>query len=181
MIHIVQVCWSQLLTFFDHSFFSSTQSELFPVILVYCSVVKISPNPYHPFVKAVMCWNECENSLSAGEISVSRMHVCRSDVFSNVHDMYKSPCVLLSLLRKLTTFARWKNATVERHGHILYHFFWGRFSWNLHLLLLHCSSKLLTKICCKISLNFIRLLRVVITPSVAERRKRLEAIGWNSG
>ena len=30
------------------------------------------------------------------------------------------------------------------------------------------------------SLNFIRLLRVVITPSVAERRKRLEAIGWNS-
>ena len=30
------------------------------------------------------------------------------------------------------------------------------------------------------SLNFIRLLRVVITPSV-ERRKRLEAIGWISG
>ena len=28
-----------------------------------------------------------------------------------------------------------------------------------------------------ISLNFIRLLRVVITPSVVERRKRLEAIG----
>ena len=27
------------------------------------------------------------------------------------------------------------------------------------------------------SLNFIRLLRVVITPSVVERRKRLEAIG----
>ena len=27
------------------------------------------------------------------------------------------------------------------------------------------------------SLNFIRLLRVVITPSVIERRKRLEAIG----
>ena len=27
------------------------------------------------------------------------------------------------------------------------------------------------------SLNFIRLLRVVITPLVAERRKRLEAIG----
>ena len=27
------------------------------------------------------------------------------------------------------------------------------------------------------NLNFIRLLRVVITPSVAERRKRLEAIG----
>ena len=31
------------------------------------------------------------------------------------------------------------------------------------------------------SLNFIRLLRVVITPSVVERRKRLEAIGWISG
>ena len=35
------------------------------------------------------------------------------------------------------------------------------------------------------SLNFIRLLRIVITPSVTsllhERRKRLEAIGWNSG
>ena len=31
------------------------------------------------------------------------------------------------------------------------------------------------------SLNFIRLPRVVITPSVVERRKRLEAIGWNSG
>ena len=30
-------------------------------------------------------------------------------------------------------------------------------------------------------LNFIRLLRVVITPSVAERRKRLEAIGSISG
>ena len=29
----------------------------------------------------------------------------------------------------------------------------------------------------KNSLNFIRLLRVVITPSVVERRKRLEAIG----
>ena len=123
MIHIVQVCWSQLLKFFDHSIFSSTQSELFPVILVYCSVFEISPNPYHPFVKTVMCWNECENSLSAGEISVSRIHVCRSDVFSNVHNMHKSLCVLLSLLRKLTTFTRWKNATVERHGHILYHFF----------------------------------------------------------
>ena len=48
---------------------------------------------------------------------------------------------------------------------------------DLHLLLLHCSRKLLTKICCKIGLNFIRLLRVVITPLVAERRKRLEAIG----
>ena len=32
---------------------------------------------------------------------------------------------------------------------------------------------------CACGLNFIRLLRVVITPS--ERRKRLEAIGWNSG
>ena len=32
-----------------------------------------------------------------------------------------------------------------------------------------------------ISLNFIRLLRVVITPSVVERRKRLEPIGWISG
>ena len=33
------------------------------------------------------------------------------------------------------------------------------------------------------SLNFIRLLRVVITPlvTVVERRKRLEAIGWISG
>ena len=31
------------------------------------------------------------------------------------------------------------------------------------------------------SLIFIRLPRVVITSSVAERRKRLEAIGWNSG
>ena len=31
-----------------------------------------------------------------------------------------------------------------------------------------------------VSLNFIRLLRVVITPSV-QRRKRLEAIGWISG
>ena len=31
------------------------------------------------------------------------------------------------------------------------------------------------------SLNFIRLLRVVIIPSVIERRKRLEAIGWISG
>ena len=31
------------------------------------------------------------------------------------------------------------------------------------------------------SLNFIRLLRVVITPSERERRKRLEAIGWISG
>ena len=33
----------------------------------------------------------------------------------------------------------------------------------------------------ELSLNFIRLLRVVITPSVVERRKRLEAIGWISG
>ena len=32
-----------------------------------------------------------------------------------------------------------------------------------------------------VSLNFIRLLRVVITPSVVERTKRLEAIGWISG
>ena len=32
-----------------------------------------------------------------------------------------------------------------------------------------------------LSLNFIRLLRVVITPSLVERRKRLEAIGWISG
>ena len=31
------------------------------------------------------------------------------------------------------------------------------------------------------SLNFIRLLRVVITPSERERRKRLEPIGWISG
>ena len=31
------------------------------------------------------------------------------------------------------------------------------------------------------SLKFIRLPRVVITPSVVERRKRLGAIGWNSG
>ena len=31
-----------------------------------------------------------------------------------------------------------------------------------------------------VSLNFIRLLRVLITPSV-QRRKRLEAIGWISG
>ena len=31
------------------------------------------------------------------------------------------------------------------------------------------------------NLNFIRLLRVVITPSVVERRKRLEAFGWISG
>ena len=39
-----------------------------------------------------------------------------------------------------------------------------------------------THLCVEImnsGLNFIRLLRVVITPS--ERRKRLEAIGWNSG
>ena len=36
------------------------------------------------------------------------------------------------------------------------------------------------KICHHHSLNFIRLLRVVITPSV-ERRKRLEAIEWISG
>ena len=33
----------------------------------------------------------------------------------------------------------------------------------------------------ELSLNFIRLLRVVITPSVVERRKQLEAIGWISG
>ena len=33
-----------------------------------------------------------------------------------------------------------------------------------------------------VSLNFIRLLRVIISPSVmSERRKRLEAIGWISG
>ena len=31
------------------------------------------------------------------------------------------------------------------------------------------------------SLNFIRLLRVVITPSVTEGRKRLEAMAWNLG
>ena len=45
-----------------------------------------------------------------------------------------------------------------------------------------CSS---WSVCWKDSLNFIRLLRVVITPSVTsdvvERRKRLEAIGWISG
>ena len=32
-----------------------------------------------------------------------------------------------------------------------------------------------------LSLNFIRLHRVIITPSAVERRKRLEAIGWISG
>lgn len=102
VIHFVQVCWSQLLTVFDHRFFSSTQSELFRVILVYCSVFEISLKPYHPaFVKTLMCWNEYQNSLSAGEKSVSRIHVCRRDVFSNVHNIYKSPCVLLSLLIKL--------------------------------------------------------------------------------
>ena len=45
-----------------------------------------------------------------------------------------------------------------------------------------CSS---WSVCWKDTLNFIRLLRVVITPSVTsdvvERRKRLEAIGWISG
>lgn len=102
VIHFVQVCWSQLLTVFDHRFFSSTQSELFRVILDYCSVFEISPKLYHPaFVKTLMCWNEYQNSLSAGKKSVSRIHVCRRDVFSNVHNIYKSPCVLLSLLRKL--------------------------------------------------------------------------------
>ena len=34
---------------------------------------------------------------------------------------------------------------------------------------------------CRWCAHFIRLLRVVITPSVIERRKRLEAIGWISG
>ena len=39
------------------------------------------------------------------------------------------------------------------------------------------NSSSLILIVVKDSLNFIRLLRVVITPSVVERRKRLEAIG----
>ena len=45
-----------------------------------------------------------------------------------------------------------------------------------HLFLRYYITKFLIYLFA-VSLNFIRLLRVVITPSVVERRKRLEAIG----
>ena len=59
--------------------------------------------------------------------------------------------------------------------------------WYQHMLFcfIHSSVQFLKCLLWKDSLNFIRLLRVVITPSVTsdvvERRKRLEAIGWISG
>ena len=49
---------------------------------------------------------------------------------------------------------------------------------KVHFWLMSVIVNIITVVVIIISLNFIRLLRVVITPSVVvERRKRLEAIG----